>query len=223
MTQIALPFTDNADIPESHLYALRVCNSGNWCYKRSFYELKNQILSKYGHEADYDLQHIVKRCYSCDGKGNHERGQCWNCDKGVYSRKDVLLKRYIINGALFHKPIGELIGNRIKIFDGYEDYEYDSFAKFRYESFDGKIVSTITGLIKHEPVGLHPVWAYYYLLGFYDTEKLYKCIASDVKSYQTNTQHKLKKLLQKFSPLKAYAKFFEVKQEQLELIDDLPF
>lgn len=61
MKQLIIPFKENADIPESHLYAIRVCNSGAFAYKQSFYKLKSSILKKYGHEADYDLQ-IIKKC-----------------------------------------------------------------------------------------------------------------------------------------------------------------
>ena len=229
MHQLTIPFKENQDIPDPHLFAFRVCNSaGTWAYRPAFYMLKNQLLEKYGHEADYDLQHIVKKCHSCYGSGYHRSGaQCNNCNKGVYSRKDVVLKRFLLNGYVFHQPLGELEAgsNRLKIFDGYEQDAYFNpyYPKFRYELFHGKFNSVITGLIKHEPVGLHPVWAYYYLLWNYDREKFYKYLQSDLKNYQTNTQHKLKQLLGRFNPLKAYADFFEVKKEQLASIDDLPF
>lgn len=226
MSQIALPLTETVDIPQPHFYALSVCNSaGAWAYRGSFYELKNELLQKYGHEADYDLQHIVKKCHSCDGNGNHTWGQCWNCDKGVYQRKDVVLKRYLLNGAVFHKPMGELVGNRLKIFNGYYEGEYDGmdYPSFRFEPFDGKIVAVITGLIKHEPMKLHPIWAYYYLLWHYDRDYFYKILAGDLKNLRTNTQYKLKKLLKLYSPLRAYADFFEVKKPELAPIDDLPF
>lgn len=229
MKQLFLPFTENADIPESHLYAFRVCNSaGEWAYKSSFYKLKNELLLKYAHEADYDLQHIVKTCHSCDGKGNHHTGsQCYRCDKGVYARKKVILKRWILNGAVFHQPVGELVDGtkNLKIFSGYYEDEYngEDYPAFKYETFTGRIVSEILGYIKHEPIGLHPIWAFYYLLWNYDREGFFKMMNSDLKNLQTNTQYRLKKLLKKFSPLKAYAEFFEVKKGQLADIDDLPF
>lgn len=227
MKQILIPFKENMDIPESHLYALRVCNSGGaWAYKQSFYKLKNEILEKYGHEADYDLQTIKKKCYTCNGTGRHHSGNaCWNCTNGVYSTKKVVLKRYLINGAIFHNPVGELFAGKLKIFDGYYESEYscEEYPKFRSEDFNGKIVGEISGIIKHEAMNLHPIWAYYYLLWNYNREKFYACLTSDVKQYQTNTQYKLKRLLDRYNPLKAYAEFFEVKKEQLEPIDDLPF
>lgn len=222
MKQLIIPFKENADIPESHLYAFRVCNSGSFAYKQQFYKLKSILLKTYGHESNYDLQIIKKVCYSCDGKGNHYTGsQCWNCDKGIYQTKQVVLKRYILNGALFHEPIGELIGSQVKVFTGYwEDY---GEAMFRFESFGGRIINTINGIIKHEPLPLHPVWSYYYLLWNYDRNMLFKLIASDVKCYQTRSQHKLKRLLENNNPLKAFAEFFQIKREQLEPIDELPF
>lgn len=227
MKQILMPFKENMDIPESHLYALRVCNSGGaWAFRSSFYKLKTQILEKYGHEADYDLQTIKKKCYTCNGTGQHRSGNaCWNCTNGIYQTKKVVLKRFLINAAIFHNPVGELFAGKLKIFTGYyeDDYYCQEFPMFRSEEFNGRIVGEINGLIKHEPLALHPIWAYYYLLWHYDQTGFYKRIASDVKNYSTNTQYKLKKLLNKFNPLKAYAEFFEVKKEQLEPIDDLPF
>jgi len=222
MKQIIIPFKENADIPEAHLYALRVCNSaGAWHYKQSFYKLKNEILKKYGHEADYDLQTIKKKCWSCDGKGNHDTGNaCWNCDKGVYQTKRVVLKRYILNGALFHEPMGELsYFDKLKIFDGYEDW----YPTFKYEAFNGRIVNQIEGLITHEPMELSPTWSFYYLLWNYNREQFYKQITSDVNSYQTRAKHKLKKMLEKSNPLKVFADYLKVKPQQLEPIDDLPF
>lgn len=229
MKQLIIPFKENADIPESHLYAFRVCNSaGAWVYRYAFYQLKNTILEKYGHEADYDLQHIEKKCHSCDGKGNHPRGQCYRCNSGVYQRKKVVLKRWILNGCVFHKPVGELDSGKLKIFNGYYESEYSGceYPSFKYEQFNGRIINEIRGIIKHEPMPLSATWAFYYLLWNYDRDKFHKCIAQDVKAYQTNAQYKLKKLLRKYNPLKAYANFFEIKKEDLKPIEDfesLPF
>lgn len=228
MKQLLIPFKENQDISESHLFAFRVCNSaGYWAYRPAFYKLKNQLLEKYGHEADYDLQHIEKKCYSCGGTGWYrENNRCQNCNKGIYSRKDIVLKRFLLNGYIFHQPIGELEpgSNRLKIFAGYDGDEWNEYPTFKYEIFHGKIINVINGLIVHEPVGVHPIWAYYYLLWEYNRELFYKNLQGDLKSYQTNTQYRLKQLLDKFNPLKAYAEFFEVKKSQLvDMGDDLPF
>lgn len=230
MKQIQIPFKENADIPEAHFHAFRVCNSaGAWHYKQSFYRLKNEILQKYGHEADYDLQVIKKPCYSCNGTGKFKSDwkmteTCWSCNgSGIYQTKKVVLKRWVLNGAIFHQPIGDLYlwDDNLKVFDGYEDgYGYP---KFRYEKFTGKIVNQIDGKIKHEPMELNTTWAFYYLLWNYNREYFFKCISQDVNSYQTRTKHKLKKMLERNNPLKVFSDFFKVKKQQLEPIDDLPF
>ena len=121
--------------------------------------------------------------------------------------------------------IASLFAGKLKIFDGYYEGEYSwgEYPRFRSEEFNGRIVDKISGLIKHEPLTLHPIWAYYYLLCNYNREKFYACLSGDLKQYQTNTQYKLKRLLGRYNPLRAYAEFFEVKKEQLEPIDDLPF
>jgi len=226
MKQILIPFKENADIPEAHLYALKVCNSAtSWHYKKLFYNLKNEILKKYGHEADYDLQTIKKPCHSCGGKGVFKchwklPETCWSClGDGVYQTKKVVLKRYLLNGAIFHEPIGELFGGKIKVFDTYEDY----YPTFKYELFNGKIVNEIQGLIKHETIDLNATWSFYYLLWNYNREEFYKSITHNVNYCQTRTKYKLKKMLKKANPLKVFADFLKVKPQQLEQIDDLPF
>ncbi len=226
MKQTLIPFKENVDIPEAHFYAFMVCNSAAaWHHKQSFYRLKNEILQKHGHESAYDLQTIKKTCYSCDGKGIFKCDwklpeTCWSClGDGVYQKKQVVLKRWVLNGAIFHEPIGELYINQLKVFNGYED----GYPVFKYEPFNGKIVSEINGLIKHEPLELNPTWSFYYLLWNYNRERFFNCIASDVNSYQTRTKHKLKNMLKQNNPLKVFADFFKIKKQQLKPIDDLPF
>ena len=235
MKQLLIPFKENADIPESHLHAFIVCNSAGkyWRHQRAFYKLKNEMLEKYGHACDYDLQVIKKECYTCGGSGMYsETARCHNCDNGIYAIRKYVLKRYLLNGAIFHRPLGSLssanvTGQPMTVFVRSAEDEYDGYPHYLQNyntiTIDGPIVNTINGIIKHEPYALNPVWAYYYLLWHYDRQLFYKRINEDAKAYQTNTQHKLKNLLGRFNPLKAYAEFFAIKKKDLELIDDLPF
>jgi len=229
MEQLEFNFKEQDDIPAAHFYAFNVCNSaGSNGWKNSFYALKNELLKAYGHEADYDLQYIEKKCYTCNGTGMYsEINRCRNClGTGIYAKRNVLLKRFLLNGHIFHQPVGELIDCRGKIFDGYtedDDCFYGAYAKFRYENFNGVIKENISGLIKHEPHSLNPTFAFYYLLWVFDREKFYSRMNGDLKVYQTNTLHRLRQLLAKYSPLKAYAMFHNVEQKDLEPIDDLPF
>lgn len=69
--------------------------------RTEFYALKERLCRRYGRMEGYDLQHIVKSCWDCDG-----RKGCWRCGgSGVYSQVWVYLERWRIGGYVFHKPI----------------------------------------------------------------------------------------------------------------------
>ena len=222
MNQIKIEFADLQDISEIDFKAFNICNSANsWIYKQQFYTLKNSILETYGHENGYDLQVIKKICHSCDGTGKFTSDwkvteQCWNCDNGVYKTKKVVLKRYILNGDLFHVPIGEVIFGRLAIFDGYYD-EYPCEPKFKYIDFDELIENTIDGIIKHESISEHPTYYFLYLLFKYDKIALYKLIESTIKN---KSLHKKRKFDMKIKSI--YLKYFAPKITTLDT-DELPF
>ena len=65
-SQFCLQFSEVIDIPEAHMKAFVVCNSSP---TQIFYKLKDKILTKFGHENDYDLQIIKQTCWSCEGTG----------------------------------------------------------------------------------------------------------------------------------------------------------
>jgi hypothetical protein len=226
--QLSFDFIESQDIPAAHFYAFKVCNAmSNNHRKQQFYRLKNSILAKYAHPNDYDIQHVEKKCHTCYGSGMYWKDDiCRNCNgTGIWANKKVVLQRYILNGQVFHQPKGELTYNGdIKIFDGYDTSDwYDDAPRFRYEKFTGVIKDSISGIIEHKPYKLNSEWAFFYLLWFYDREQFFTRMNNDLKAYQTNTQHKLRQLLSKFSPLKAYAEFYKVEKSELEPIDDLPF
>jgi hypothetical protein len=134
----------------------------------------------------------------------------------------VVLRRYKLNNTIFHEPLGELTGGSIlsiKTFAGYDEGE----PHFKYVLFTGRVVNTIHGLIKHEPMDANPKWAFYYLMWHYNKPNFFKTLAADVDMYHPSKKRKLKNLLLKNNPLKVLADFFDVKKEQLAEIDDLPF
>lgn len=213
------------NIPASHFYAFKACNNGgSYWYKQDFYKLKNQLLDLFGHEDGHDLQVIVKKCHSCAGTGMYwQDEECYRCGgTGIFDIKHVVLKRYRLNGEVFHRPLGRLTHNRtqIEIFDGYDTHGY---TKFKYEPFTGKFTDTIHGIILHKPGELNPNWAYLYLLFNYDKIAFLSAIKEMVARAQTNTKYKLRTLLKQYSPLQAMHRYFEVKPQHTEPIDDLPF
>lgn len=98
-----------------------------------FYTLKKQILLEHSHVIGYDLQQIVKKCWTCSGSGRwhlndwHFVDMCRKCDgTGIYSERYYILARYNFAGRIFHCPVGELKPN-------------------------GETKPTIQGLIEHQP------------------------------------------------------------------------
>lgn len=229
MKQLPIPFKETQDIPHSHFHAFMVCNSADsWYKKQSFYALKSKILKKYGTESNFDLQTINRICNTCDGKGIFKSGwklpeTCWSCHgDGIFSTKKIVLKRWILNGALFHEPIGEFENDGLYIKIN-TNRIIEHYPVYRYEEFNGKIVNQITGIIKHEPLELNPTWSFYYLTWHYNREGFLSLISSDLNMYHTRTKNKLKKMLREHNPLKVFANHYKVPKQQIEQFDDLPF
>ena len=228
MQQIQIPFEQNLDIPKSHFHAFLVCNSAasKWSHKSAFYTLKNKMLDAFGHKVEFDLQIIKKQCYACNGTGvfkcNWKLNEtCWGClGSGIFKTKRVILQRFVLNANVFHQPIGELIGNTVGVFNGYDEW---GKAKLAFSPFSGMFIDTIYGLVKHEPIDANATFCFYYLLWNYDRVFFYKLISSDVNSYSSKQKNKIKRLLQKNNPLKAFADLFKVKKQEIEQFDDLPF
>lgn len=126
MIQLTLPA---APVYESWLqnctFLLQVANSGckTWPvhdrsardgFRDRFYTLKSEILLAHGHQQGFDLQHIAKQCWGCDGTGLHreydgEFSTCWKCHgTRLYSERWVLLARYNLAGLVFHCPAGDV-------------------------------------------------------------------------------------------------------------------
>lgn len=85
-------------------------------YKSNFYTLKEKLLKRFGETDGFDVQHIVKVCYDCDGLGYHLIGvmnlgepttmkkKCIRCADGVYTQFWVELRRYCLGKHLFYSP-----------------------------------------------------------------------------------------------------------------------
>lgn len=171
--QLKIKFSSNYgnQISNRMFTAFLTCNNADgWEDRKLFYVLKNEILDKYGIENGYDIQVLNKHCYGCDGTGvwnyyyhgdNDET--CLKCNgTGVYSSKHIVLKRYILNKVLFHKPLGELDGKchvRVQKGDSYETVQLYGIIKDR-----------IVGIVKHEPTGYNPKLCLYLLLLRYHTK-----------------------------------------------------
>jgi hypothetical protein len=85
----------------------------------SFYKIKDEILTRYGKQVGYDIQHIPgKTCNSCGGRGQHPKysntppykiydwADCYHCWGGWYKfPKWICLARIEFGTYIFHKPL----------------------------------------------------------------------------------------------------------------------
>jgi hypothetical protein len=125
MIQQTALFPETKHIPQWLADYFHKANAGQYIGKQDFYfNLKPIILDKYAEFAGYDLQVINKPCHSCDGTGVYkkygydyetkrsyiyEREQCWSCNgTGIYMVKKISLKRYLLNGVIYHIPCYEI-------------------------------------------------------------------------------------------------------------------
>jgi hypothetical protein len=137
---------------------LHLANAESFC-RSSFYELKSDLLNRFGTYEGIDTQYIERPCWSCDGTGRFSPGGsapsriCWNCDDGVYCRFNVELWRFRLGGFEFHFPFRRRPANKDK--------------------------ANIIGYIKHEPYPFHlgyeaELWLYL----LFDREKFKQSFAT---------------------------------------------
>jgi hypothetical protein len=73
-------------------------------FKHDFYRLKDNLLMRYGTTDGFDLQHIVKHCYQCEGEAGLKCSRCGGT--GIYNEFWVHLIRYDLGRRKFHLPAG---------------------------------------------------------------------------------------------------------------------
>jgi hypothetical protein len=76
---------------------------------QGFYQLKDKILKRYGKRTGYEIQHIKKECWTCNGSGVYPYPSftqtCLNCGgTGIYSEFWVQLGVYRLGWRSFHIP-----------------------------------------------------------------------------------------------------------------------
>ena len=109
-------------IPDYLAEYFRIANAGSYKYKEMFYsKVKPIVLNEFGEAAGFDLQTIKVKCRSCGGTGIYKhyhregysrieisREQCWHCKDGIYRTTQIVLRRYILNGLIYHIPDNEI-------------------------------------------------------------------------------------------------------------------
>lgn len=75
-------------------------------HREPFYRLKDRLLHRFGRLIGTEWQHIRKTCWSCEDGMRDDGDSCWKCGgTGIYQQTWVLLQRWEIGGAIFHRPV----------------------------------------------------------------------------------------------------------------------
>ncbi len=158
--------------------------------KYLFYEFKSEFLRKHGKEDGYDLQQLI--CRNCKGTNKHWNGEeCFQCEQGIH--KSVELRRFILNGEVFHEPI-----NTVPFQRGY--------------------VSIIRGLIKHE-TNENQLFCYFILLAKYDRDKFFHTLSMYMRMFTKRRRDKFREAMHGNKLLEGLRKFLGIKDNEY----DLPF
>lgn len=131
---------------------------------RTYYQLKNHLISKYGVYIDpADLQHIVKYCWTCEGTGvfncnwKYPEPCCKCLGSGIYEEFFCILFKYRVGNYIFHRP-GERQFRQLKSLKGITTNS-----------------QIITGYVNHNvPKGHLGDEAYLWLLLFFDRKSFFK-------------------------------------------------
>ena len=136
--------------------------------RTEFYALKVRLCQQFGMWERAELQHVVKKCWDCEGTGTRMRdyltphthtwvqvvsGPCHSCNwTGVYREFWGRLERWNVGGFIFHEP------------------------KLRYDRKPEWGGAEIEGLIEHE----RPRWmlhkeAHLWLTLFFDRQGFWRC------------------------------------------------
>ena len=127
------------ELPNAHQH-FHAANSG--ACRHSFYPYKAQILKRYGIPDGYDVQHIQKECWHCDGSGIDpytpgyvSRAGGWTeiycdrcCGSGFYRDTTHYLQRYRFGDRIYHtpKPKDELIGDERQGIQGFIEHSFET-------------------------------------------------------------------------------------------------
>ena len=116
-----------------------------------FYPLKAKLLKRYGTEDGYDIQHIVKCCWSCEGDG------CYRCyQSGIYREDWHYLQNYKLGDRIYHIPVNTV---------------HDSAV----------LKNEIEGLIQHDQIDLRAgVRAMYWLCLVYEPNTFWYLLRSQL-------------------------------------------
>jgi hypothetical protein len=90
----------------AHLFRVANANGNPW-----WYHIKGLLLDPYAVRDGYDVQRIEAVCHTCYGTGQHDHGECWDCNNGVHHVVRYILLRWSFEGLTFHRPGQKLVSD----------------------------------------------------------------------------------------------------------------
>lgn len=186
--------------------------------KQAFYPTKDKILHKYGTPDGYDVQHLTKKCYKCNGTGYKELEKCYSCNNGIFDNVWCELKRYTLGGHLFHS-----FSKR---------YTFPVTMNMRYGSpYPQDIRTFIDGYIVHEETNYNQaVEIFYLLLLLFDVKRFFKLLGdySGRRNFYPLSflSYVIKKTEQTKYKISLYYKWqiaYRIKFWSVDPDDDIPF
>jgi ribosomal protein S27AE len=91
--------------------------------REGFYNLKKNLLQKYGTFDSIEMQHVKKECYSCKNgvfiSKWKEPQTCWACcGTSIYTEFWTRLEKHKLGNYYFHNPTERFLGHQYKPIEG---------------------------------------------------------------------------------------------------------
>lgn len=189
-------FEPDIKMPHSDFQLLVACNNAkrNWLHKQTFYKLKAELLDKYADHVCFDKQLIEIKCDVCFGTGSFSATRrCYRCTGGIYDHRTYYLKRYVLNGMQFHKPVP-------------------------ITEVTGPIKDTLLGYVNHDSPEIEPGFAYVCLLKKYKPAEFTEHLRQFRKAFTKSDMKRWGEVAAKSNDIiEALAIWYGV------TVDDLPF
>lgn len=84
-------------------HLMRVANS-NPCRHR-WYPIKDTLCWAFALDDGYDVQEIHAECWHCVNGIDYTGNECYSCNAGVHHITRTALRRFVIEGFVFHRPL----------------------------------------------------------------------------------------------------------------------
>lgn len=124
-----------------------------------FYAFKDRFLKRFATHDGFDLQTVVKECWSCNGFGDYGSNEpCYKCNgSGIYATNEHWLARYKLGDSIYHKPV-----DKIDLWVSLDENKWPDPKNFIKGRIQHSTVEYVVAnrsfhrlLLRHEPITLY--------------------------------------------------------------------